>query len=101
MPLCTMSQWRLHTKPVPRCIGAKALRLTQCETHGRKVGYHTSSEGQTELVTWLRQNPHRLNLGRIGLSMRRGDGEISLADIAAVDQKLDLWSGILQKIGRA
>jgi hypothetical protein len=96
MPLCTMSQWGWHTKPLPNGLDPKALRLTQYDTHGRTVGYHTSSEGQTELFNWLRENPHRLNLARIGLWMHRSDVQAFPADIADVDQKLDLWSGILK-----
>src|SRR5437868_10059598 len=49
MPLCTMSQWGWHTIPLPAGLDPQALRLTQYDTHGRSVGYHTSSEGQTEL----------------------------------------------------
>src|SRR5262249_4310175 len=49
MPLCTMSQWGWHTTPLPSGLDPKALRLTPYDTHGRPVGYHTSSEGQTEL----------------------------------------------------
>ena len=96
MPLCTMSQWGWHTRPLPDGLDPKALRLTQYDTHGRSVGYHTSSEGQTELFNWLRENPHRLNLARIGLWMHGGEVQASPADISDVHQKLDLWSGILQ-----
>ena len=96
MPLCTMSQWGWHTRPLPDGLDPKALRLTRYDTHGRSVGYHTSSEGQMELFDWLRQNPHRLNLARIGLWMHRSDVQAFPADISAVDQELDLWSGILQ-----
>src|SRR6476646_9865510 len=69
MPLCTMSQWGWHTTPLPAGLNPNALRLTQYDTHGRSVGYHTSSEGQTELFNWLRENPHRLHLGRIRLRL--------------------------------
>jgi hypothetical protein len=96
MPLCTMSQWGWHTTPLPARLDPKALRLTQYDTHGRPVGYHTSSEGQTELFNWLRQNPHRLNLGRIGLRLMRGDEEGGLSNITEIDQKLDLWTGTLE-----
>src|SRR2546423_15364663 len=61
MQLCTMSQWGWHTTPLPNGLDPRALRLTQYDTHGRSVGYHTNSEGQTELFNWLRQTPHRLN----------------------------------------
>ncbi|MEO6393151.1 MAG: hypothetical protein ABIP75_14980, partial [Pyrinomonadaceae bacterium] len=95
MPLCTMSQWGWHTRPAPGLDPAK-LRPSQYDSHGRSVGYHTDSTGQTELFNWLRQNPHRLHLGQIGLCyVAAGAGEIKLADISEIEQRLDLWSGIL------
>ena len=96
MPLCTMSQWGWHTTPLPAGLDPKALRLTPYDTHGRSVGYHTSSEGQTELFNWLRQNPHRLNLGRIGLSLSKGDEGGDITNLSEVNQRLDLWTGILE-----
>jgi hypothetical protein len=95
MPLCTMSQWGWHTSPLPAGLNPKALRLTQYDTHGRLVGYHTSSEGQTELFNWLRENPHRLHLGQIGLKLTKVDGPARPSDIENVDQELDLWTGTL------
>jgi hypothetical protein len=94
MPLCTMSQWGWHTSPLPPGLDPKALRLTQYNAHGRSVGYHTRSEGQTELFNWLRENPHRLHLGRIGLRLlTTNHTEARLADISDVEQTLELWSG--------
>lgn len=95
MPLCTMSQWGWHTTPLPAGLDPKALRLNQYDTHGRAVGYHTGSEGQTELFNWLRENPHRLHLGRIGLHLTKGDVAASASDISNIQQQLDLWSGTL------
>jgi protein-glucosylgalactosylhydroxylysine glucosidase len=69
MPLCTLSQWGWHTFPRPANLDSRDLKLTSYESHGRQVGYATSPEGQTELFNWLRENPHRLNLGRIGLRL--------------------------------
>src|SRR5688500_1516716 len=34
MPLCTMSQWGWHTRPAPRELAQRRLRLTQYDTHG-------------------------------------------------------------------
>jgi len=93
MPLCTMSQWGWHTRPAPDNVASKSLRLIQYDTHGREVGYQTSSEGQTELFQWLRENPHRLHLGRISFS-RRG-AEISSGEVSDIRQELDLWRGII------
>lgn len=96
MPLCTMSQWGWHTTPRPAGLEGKELRLVPYDTHGRPVLYHTSSEGQKELYDWLRENPHRLHLGRIGLLLKNSRGEeAKLSDITDIEQRLDLWSGII------
>jgi len=96
MPLCTMSEWGWHTTPRPTHLVGKTLKPILFDSHGRQVGYHTSSEGQTELFNWLRENPHRLHLGRICFFKTNSDnGEITPTEIAGIDQKLDLWSGVL------
>ena len=97
MPLCTMSQWGWHTAPLPRGLDPKALRLVEYDTRGRMVGYQTSAEGQRELYTWLRENPHRLHLGRIGLRLITSRKvEARPSDIHDIKQTLDLWSGNLK-----
>jgi hypothetical protein len=97
MPLCTMSQWGWHTTPRPKDLVGVDLKLADYDTHGRKVGYHTSSEGQTELFNWLRENPHRLHLGRIRLCKLDSppSAEIDASEISDIDQQLDLWRGVL------
>ncbi len=90
MPLCTQAQWGWHTIPEPHGKGPADLRLAEYETHGRKVGYPTRSEGQKELFDWLRENPHRLHLGRIGFAIP-GPEETS-----PIEQTLDLWTGVLR-----
>ena len=96
MPLCTLSQWGWHTTPLPRGLDPKDLRLKQYETHGRSVGYHTSSEGQKDLFDWLRENPHRLHLGRIGLDLSKSGGtKVTPDDLAEIEQRLDLWRGVI------
>ena len=94
MPLCTMSQWGWHTTPPPRGLDTAAFRLTPYDTHGRPVGYQTSAEGQRELYNWLRENPHRLHLGQIGLRLLAdGRREAQASDLTGVEQTLDLWTG--------
>jgi len=97
MPLCTMSQWGWHTTPLPNHLrGGKQLRLTDYDTHGRAVGYMTSSDGQKELFDWLRENPHRLHLGQIGFLLMKSDGSKARStDLADIEQKLDLWTGAI------
>ncbi|HWC76968.1 MAG TPA: glycoside hydrolase family 65, partial [Blastocatellia bacterium] len=96
MPLCTMSQWGWHSFPLRHGLDRKSLRLTQFDTYGRQVGYSVDSAGQQELYTWLRENPHRLHLGRIGLRIVSATGEeIRPEDLQDIEQQLDLWAGIL------
>jgi hypothetical protein len=96
MPLCTMSQWGWHTSPRPPALESETLRPKLYETHGRKVGYYTSSQGQTELYNWLRENPHRLHLAQIGLCLAgENSGAIKPSDVSEIDQQLDLWRGVL------
>ena len=92
-PLCTQSQWGWHSFPgqspqelLPR------LRLEQRDSHGRRVGYASSSEGQEGLFDAIRRNPHRLNLARIGL---KESHQVSSSEVTDIRQSLDLWSGIL------
>ena len=95
LPLCTLSQWGWHSKPKPGGLENASLRLTSYDTYGRQVGYHTNSEGQVELFNWLRENPHRLHLGEIGLYRVEEEKEITLNDISEIRQELDLWRGVL------
>ncbi|MBX7171004.1 MAG: hypothetical protein K1X72_08605 [Pyrinomonadaceae bacterium] len=97
-PLCTMAQWGWHTIPRPEHLVGKELKLTEYDTYGRKVGYHThtNTPEQKQLFDWLRQNPHRLHLGQIGLKLTKADGnEAKPEDIKNIEQKLDLWTGII------
>ncbi len=97
VPLCTMSQWGWHTKPVG---GGKEdytladLVMTEYDFCGRKVVYPKKKfPGNEEVYDWLRHNPHRLNLARIGLKLDEKD--INTSMISDINQVLDLYSGIL------
>jgi hypothetical protein len=87
MPLCTMSQWGWHTA-TGRPPGE--LRLAEFDSYGRKAGYPTSSTGQQELFNWLRENPHRLHLGRIGFAIDKPE------DVTGVEQTLELLGGTIR-----
>ncbi len=97
IPLCTQSQWGWHSFPAPAGKSAADLVLEEYDSHGRMVGYATRREGQEDLYNWLRENPHRLHLGRIGLDLRHKDGRpVEPAALADPRQTLDLWTGILE-----
>jgi protein-glucosylgalactosylhydroxylysine glucosidase len=88
-PLCTQSQWGWHSFPRADGLTAGDLRLTPFDTFGRQVGYPAGADGQSDLFNWLRQNPHRLHLGRIGFELKK-------TQITPISQMLDLWSGVLR-----
>ncbi|MEX2600137.1 MAG: hypothetical protein WD355_00735 [Balneolaceae bacterium] len=92
-PLATMSQWGWHTFPNPEGY-TLADATTRYDSHGRMVPYVS---GQNEAAgTWLRENPHKLNLGRIGFDLRGRDGsERQIHELENIRQELGLWSGTL------
>ena len=49
-----------------------------------------------EISDWLRWNPHRINLGRIGFVLTKADGErAEEKDLSDTRQETDLWTGIV------
>lgn len=94
IPLHTQSQWGWHS--FPNTNGYKpADAMESFQIGNRKVDYiggQNSPAGK-----WLRANPHRLDLGRIGLIIKRpGDGQPAQAsDIQNIRQTLNLWTGML------
>ena len=97
VPLCTMSQWGWHTAPVSKnkyCYTMEDLEMTEYDYNGRKVTYAAEmKDGNEEVYTWLRRNPHRLNLARIGLVWE--NDEISPDSISNINQELRLYEGVI------
>ncbi|MEJ2009822.1 MAG: hypothetical protein P8Z30_16985 [Acidobacteriota bacterium] len=75
------------------------------DSHGREVpyadgwsgpGHSPASPRIQEAVAWLRQDPHRIDLGRVGFILRKADGANAvLKDITNIHQQLDLLDGRL------
>lgn len=97
IPLGTLSHWGWHTFPNPGGWSIEKFHFTEFESHGRKVGYADVPHNQrTPEINWLRGNPHRLHLGRIGLVLTKADGRAaSTNDLGNLEQTLDLWNGAL------
>jgi hypothetical protein len=96
IPLGTLSQWGWHTFPNPQNWQIDRFGFTEFDSHGRKAGYADIPGERTPEIEWLRANPHRLHLGRVGFRLTRADGSRALpADITDVRQTLDLWNGII------
>ncbi len=98
MPLGTLSQWGWHSLPNPQGHRLADV-LEEYEVAGRKVPYASGkgrSGGYSPAAEWLRANPHRLDLGRIGLRLTKSDGSAAaIEDLTNTSQTLDLWTGLL------
>ncbi|PNV61485.1 glycoside hydrolase family 65 [Clostridium sp. chh4-2] len=94
-PLCTMSQWGWHTTPVSDTLYSytlKDLEMTEFSYQGRTLKYPKDKKpGNEQVYQWLRQNPHRLNLGRIGLLYH--NEEIVPEKLSDIQQELNLYEG--------
>lgn len=96
VPLCTMSQWGWHTAPDNgTTYTLEDIVMTEYESNGRKVKYAVEKKpGNEAIYDWLRTNPHRLNLGRIGFYW--DNRAIKLESITNIRQELNLYEGIIE-----
>ena len=93
-PLCTMSNWGWHS--TPNAKGGNYILddvlMEEFMSGDRKVKYALNVvPGDEECYEWLRKNPQRLNLARIGLSL--GGKDIAAAQIGSVSQRLHMYEG--------
>ncbi|MEO6528551.1 MAG: glycoside hydrolase family 65 [Gemmatimonadaceae bacterium] len=94
IPLATQAEWGWHSFPNPTGIKPDDA-LVSYDAHGRQVSYMSAQNGAAG--KWLRENPHRLSLARIGFALARADGTaVRSSDLGDVWQRLDLWSGTLE-----
>lgn len=95
-PLGTLSDWGWHTFPNPNGWDIDHFQFKEyADLNGRKVPYaDVPHNQQTDEIKWLRTNPHRLDLGQIGLVLKHADGSPAATnDLTGISQKLDLWDG--------
>ena len=95
-PLCTMSDWGWHVIPTEHGEDYTLADVvhTPYQHQGREIELPVNKIAGNEAVyAWLRENPHRFNLGQIGLVL---DGQVlTPTDITEVEQTLDLYEGII------
>ena len=103
MPLGTMAQWAWHSFPNTDLLDLDDI-YSEYDSHGRRVPYADGRSGYTtdapprtkHPAVWRRANPHRIDLGRIGLAFRLGpDRIVALSDVTRPRQELDLWRGAI------
>jgi hypothetical protein len=97
LPFATMSDWGWHEDALPPGQSPQDYVGEPWDFHGRTVYFWTNDPQHPELNAWLRSNPHRINLARIGLLLLRQDGQPATeADLTGKQQELDLWTGTLR-----
>jgi hypothetical protein len=95
-PLGTLSDWGWHTFPNPNHWSIDTFQFkTFPDLDGRLVPYaDVPGNKLTAETKWLRENPHRLDLGQIGFVLKHADGSpVTPNDLRNIHQKLDLWNG--------
>ncbi|GAB3979930.1 hypothetical protein [Plantactinospora veratri] len=107
--LGTQAQWGWHSMPGERAYDLAETRRAYPTPRGpveyvdmRGALSGTAEAPQSPAESWLRGNPHRLDLGRIGLvwTTRPAGSGISArapepAEVTHPHQRLDLWTGTI------
>ncbi|CAN5205998.1 hypothetical protein BH09GEM1_BH09GEM1_39120 [soil metagenome] len=94
IPLATQAEWGWHSYPNPAGYRIEQT-LALYDAHGRQVSY--DSQQNSPAGKWLRENPHRLSLARVGFVLTHADGSaVKSSQLSDVEQRLDLWTGTIQ-----
>lgn len=95
-PHNTMSHWAWHSMPLLNGLNPSDFKGETIIINGRPVVCEIDNPDQPELSKWLVDNPHTVNLVRIGLSITHKNGDLAtIADISNCKQQLNLWTGII------
>jgi len=104
VPLGTQSQWGWHSFPNVNSYKPEETWVA-FDFHGKKELYATQFKEpgrNLEAAEYLRENPHRLHLGIIGLDILKPDGSPSVSsDINNIQQTLNMWDGLISSSFKA
>ena len=100
--LGTQAQWAWHSVPPAQTYELSGSTVLYDSPRG-PVPYvdmvgdivNDREAGTSVAETWLRANPHRLDLGRIGFRLEEAgeDRALTEGDVTQAEQTLDLWTG--------
>lgn len=100
IPLGTQSDWGWHYPLNPRNYKLSDI-LKPYQVGDRQVPYayrHSMATDtfKSKASDWLRESPHRIHLGMVGLEMTKKDQSVvKLGDIQSPKQELDVWQGTM------
>ncbi|MEI7731406.1 MAG: hypothetical protein WCO56_17665 [Verrucomicrobiota bacterium] len=89
----SMSHWGWHSFPLPAGWTADQVPPTGTFQQGRNVGGDVFPKNAAAIRTWMFDNPHAINLGRLRLCKADG-AELTVTEISGLARTLDLWSGV-------
>lgn len=99
VPLGTQSEWGWHSFPNTEKYRREET-LREYVLNGKKITYCVQvkePERSRKAVDYFRVNPHRLQLGNIGLEITKKNGTLAtIEDLQHIDQQLDMWTGELK-----
>jgi hypothetical protein len=97
MPIGILSTWGWHSFPNPNGYTLDKFKMDSTPKYGRQFVFpNASTSHPAPDAAYLRGNPHRFGLDRIGLEMTHADGsKVVITDLANLDERLDIWDGIL------
>ena len=102
VPLTAMSDWGWHKFENTDGLRPDESWMTIDLGHGHQEVYaveykRADEERQKAATEYFRANPHRLNLGVIGLEMSTADGQhVKLHELTDVHQVLQLYDGVIE-----
>ncbi|PSN62787.1 hypothetical protein BS50DRAFT_129288 [Corynespora cassiicola Philippines] len=94
LPHNTLSSWGWHNSSLPSTPNqTEVTDYTGVDwwTHDRLVNYAQPNPMQKDISQWMIANPHRINLGRIGLWF--GGLNVTEESLHGKSQLVDLWEG--------
>lgn len=89
----TMSHWAWHSFPLPAGVTPDQIPSTGTFQKGPVKGPDVFPEGTSVIRSWMFDNPHIFNLGRIRLT-KAGGAEIKPEEVKILERRMDIWSGI-------
>jgi len=96
IPLGTQSEWGWHSYPNTEAFTFDES-LQNYNYYGRQVPFSVQIRRPVrnrDAVNYLRENPHRLHLGIIGLEILHPDGSaVKAGEINSINQTLNPWNG--------
>ena len=96
MPIGILSTWGWHSFPNPEGFTLDKFTMTTIPKYDRVFVYPTANTTSPPPdAAYLRGNPHRFGLGRIGLAMTHPDGtKVAITELKNIVEKIDLWTGL-------